>query len=99
MAVYDRAPGTTYVSNTHFERGYDAIRAMYAGRFGGGTHDAMGRLSIEILDCRALAAHRAYVIGRFHLHRSAAAGGVASGFTTLVFAQTPQGWRIVAGHS
>ena len=69
------------------------------GRFGGGTHDAMGQLSIEILDCRVLAAHRAYVIGRFHLHRSAAAGGDASGFTTLVFAQTPLGWWIVAGHS
>src|ERR1700743_3435276 len=44
MTCYENAPTTTYVSGAHFVHGYDAIRAMYAERFGGGTSAAMGQL-------------------------------------------------------
>ncbi|MES2055009.1 MAG: SgcJ/EcaC family oxidoreductase [Pseudomonadota bacterium] len=99
MTCYDKAPTTTYVSGDNFVQGYDAIRARYAQRFGGGTRAAMGELTLEIVDFRMLGNGHAYVVGRFHLHRDAANGGDASGPTTLVFAHTASGWRIVADHS
>jgi uncharacterized protein (TIGR02246 family) len=99
MACYERAATTTYVSGTRFVQGYDAIRANYAERFGGGTRAAMGQLSLEIVDFRMVGSDHAYVVGRFHLHRDAAHGGDASGPTTLLFRRTAAGWRIIADHS
>jgi uncharacterized protein (TIGR02246 family) len=99
MTCYENAPTTTYLSGNHFVHGYDAIRAMYAERFGGGSKAAMGDLTLEIVDFRLLGTDFAYVIGRYHLHRAAEAGGDASGPTSLVFRRTPQGWRIIADHS
>lgn len=99
MTCYENAPTTTYISGAHFVHGYDAIRAMYAGRFGGGSHAAMGQLAIEIVDFRSVGSDHAYVIGRFHLHREAADGGDATGPTTLLFQRTRAGWRIIADHS
>jgi len=99
MACYERAATTTYVSGTRFVQGYDAIRASYAERFGGGASAAMGQLSLEIVDFRMAGPDHAYVVGRFHLHRDAAHGGDASGPTTLLFKRTTAGWRIIADHS
>jgi uncharacterized protein (TIGR02246 family) len=99
MGCYERAATTTYVSGTRFVQGYDAIRATYAERFGGGTRAAMGQLSLEIVDFRMVGSDHAYVVGRFHLHRDAAHGGDASGPTTLLFRRTTAGWRIIADHS
>lgn len=98
MACYQDAPTTSYVSGTRFAQGFPAIRGMYGERFAGGRA-AMGELALEILDLRMLDARRAYVVGRFHLHRDAAAGGDVSGLTTLLFDRTPAGWRIIADHS
>ena len=99
MTCYEDAPATTYVSSTRFVQGYQAIRAMYAERFGGGDQAKMGQLSLEILDLQLLDQRHAYMVGRFHLRRQAAVGGDASGLTTLLFTQTARGWRIVADHS
>jgi uncharacterized protein (TIGR02246 family) len=99
MACYERAATTTYVSGTRFVQGYDAIRANYAARFGGGASAAMGQLSLEIVDFRMVGSDHAYVVGRFHLHRDADHGGDASGPTTLLFKRTAAGWRIIADHS
>jgi uncharacterized protein (TIGR02246 family) len=99
MGCYDRSPTITYVNATHVIHGYDAIRAMYGERFGGGSTAAMGQLSLEIVDFRQIGADHAYVVGRFHLHRDAAHGGDATGPTTLLFKRTPAGWRIIADHS
>lgn len=99
MQSYAPDAQTLYVSGSHTVHGYDAIRALYAARFGGGDRLAMGELGIEIVDFRLLGADHAFVLGRFHLHRDAAHGGDAQGPTTLVFARGPQGWRIIADHS
>lgn len=99
MTCYENSSETTYVSGTRLVKGYDAIRAMYAERFGGGSKDAMGQLSLEILDFRLVGPGFAYVIGRFHLHRDAAHGGDATGSTTLLFKHMSSGWQIVADHS
>lgn len=99
MTCYENAPTTTYVSGTHFIQGYQAISAMYAERFGGGSKAKMGQLSLEILDLQLLDPKHAYMVGRFHLHREAADGGDASGLTTLLFSKTNTGWLIVDDHS
>lgn len=99
MECYERGPGTTYVGSGKVVHGYEAIRSMYAGRFGSGDRAAMGLLTLEIVDFRQLGPDHAYVIGRFRIERDAAHGGPASGPTTLVFKRTRAGWRIIADHS
>jgi len=99
MTCYENASSTSYVSGTRFVQGYQAIRDMYAQRFGGGSKAAMGQLKLEIVDLRLLGSDHAYVIGRFHLHRAAADGGDATGPTTLLLHRTAAGWRIIADHS
>ena len=99
MTCYEKAPTTTYVNATHVLRGYDAIRAMYAERFSGGSSAVMGQLTLNVVDFRMLGDAYAYVVGRFHLHRDAAHGGEVTGPTTLLFKRTPAGWRIIADHS
>jgi uncharacterized protein (TIGR02246 family) len=99
MQSYAPAPDTVYVSGSHVVHGYDAIRALYAARFNGGDRLAMGALTVDIVDFRMMGPNHAWVLGQFHLHRDAAHGGDAQGPTTLVFARTQAGWRIVADHS
>jgi len=99
MTVYENSPDTVYVGGGKMTRGYAAIRDMYAARFGGGSAAAMGQLSIEILDFRLVDRDHAFVVGRFHLHREAQAGGDASGLTTLLFRRSAKGWHILADHS
>lgn len=99
MTCYEQAPTTTYVNATRTVHGYEAIRAMYAGRFDGGSSAVMGQLALEIVDFRMVGDMYAYVIGQYHLHRDAAHGGDATGPTTLLFKRTAPGWRIVADHS
>lgn len=99
MTVYENAADTVYIGGGKMTRGYTAIRDMYAARFGGGSAAAMGQLSIEILDFRMPDRDHAFVVGRFHLHRVAEAGGDASGMTTLLFRRGAKGWHIVADHS
>jgi ketosteroid isomerase-like protein len=39
------------------------------------------------------------VTGRFHLARSASAGGDAQGIFSLVFEKTSTGWKIILDHT
>ncbi len=100
MTCYADDPATSYVGSAgQVVTGYKSIREMYAGRFGGGSRAAMGRLSVDIETLRLLAPDYAYVIGRFHVRRDAADGGDATGLTTLVFQRRAGRWLIIADHS
>jgi ketosteroid isomerase-like protein len=59
----------------------------------------MGTLGFSGLEIRLLGPDYAAVIGRFHLDRSAGAGGEASGIFTLLFHKTSQGWKIILDHT
>jgi uncharacterized protein (TIGR02246 family) len=96
MRVYENSPETVYVGGAEPVRGFDAIRAMYAARFGDGAA-SMGRLALDVLDCRALGAEYALVIGRFSLDGLPRAA--ATGQFTLVFHRAAAGWRIISDHS
>lgn len=100
MTCYEDDPATSYVGGGgRLVTGYRAIRDMYAERFNGGSRAAMGALSINIESLRLLSPDYAYVVGRFHVRRSAADGGDATGLTTLVFHRRAGRWLIVADHS
>ena len=99
MTCYADDAATSYVGGGKLVTGYQAIRQMYASRFGGGSRSAMGVLTIDIESLRLIAADAAYVVGRFHLRRPAADGGDVTGLTTLVFRRQAGRWLIVADHS
>jgi uncharacterized protein (TIGR02246 family) len=96
METYENSPDTVYMGATSVIRGYAAIRAHYAAQYG---HGKMGRLSVSDLAVRPLGSDYAVATARWHLARSAAAGGDASGLFSLVVRRTAAGWRIITDHT
>ena len=96
MQGYKDSPDTTFISK-HVKHGYQAVRARYKRTFTSRT--AMGTLSFHHLDIHPLCADYATVTGEFHLKRTRAGGGNASGVFSLLFQKTPEGWRILLDHT
>ena len=88
MECYEESPDTLYLSATRFVSGYEAIRSMYAERFGG----AMGSLKISVLEIKPIETSHAVLVGTYSL-------GVDSGSCLLVLRKTARGWRISADHT
>ena len=59
MQSYEQSADVTFVGRTGLVRGYTAIHDMYARRFGSGGR--MGRLTLQVLDDRALGPDHALV--------------------------------------
>lgn len=98
MESYVASAEIAYVSGERLVRGYDAIRAMYAERFGAGScAGTMGQLSLRLLDLHLLGPRHAHVLGQFHLVTGQ--GEVAQGYTSLVFEHRTDGWKILKDHS
>ncbi|MCI3180392.1 hypothetical protein C5708_09015 [Caulobacter sp. CCUG 60055] len=97
MNCYEDDPRTAYIGAGGVVKGYKAIHDMYAARFGGARPASLGKLSMDILDFRALGGEHALVTGRFHLLR--AGQPEATGIFTLVFHKSAAGWRIVSDHT
>ena len=95
MTSYERSPGTVYVSGGRVVRGWAAIRAMYASRFGGGA--TLGRLSLVVREVRPLGRDDAFCLASYRLIRPAAPDD--AGVTTLILHRTRSGWRISVDHS
>src|SRR5579864_1646443 len=76
MEGYDKSDSTTFVSST-ITKGHAEVLANYRKRYP--TPEKMGTLRFSDLEIRSLGSDYASVIGRFHLDRSADAGGEASG--------------------
>ena len=98
MHCYEDAPSTTYLKRDGVVEGYKAIHDMYAARFGRNAA-SMGRLSMSLLNVRALGSDFALATGRYALRRAAAAGGDAGGLFTLVFHRSAAGWRVISDHT
>lgn len=96
MQGYADSPRTTFIGKT-VEHGYAMILARYQRAYS--TPAAMGHLDFTDLDVRMLGPDHAVVTGRFHLTRSAAGGGDASGVFSLVFEKEPAGWKIILDHT
>ena len=96
MHGYDDSPQTTFIGKS-VEHGYAMILARYQRSYS--SPEAMGHLDFSDLDVRMLGAEHAVVTGHFHLTRSQAGGGDASGVFSLVFEKKPSGWRIILDHT
>jgi ketosteroid isomerase-like protein len=59
----------------------------------------MGTLAFSNVAVRMLGPDLALVTGEFHLERTAAGGGSASGRYTLILRKTPAGWKIIHDHT
>lgn len=96
MHGYADSPRTTFIGKA-IEHGYAMILARYQSSYS--TPAAMGHLDFSGLDVRMLGPEHAVVTGHFHLTRTAAGGGDASGVFSLVFEKEPAGWKIILDHT
>ncbi len=96
MRGYDDSPQTTFIGKS-IEHGYQMILARYQHSYG--TPEAMGHLDFTDLEVRMLGADDAVVTGRFHLTRTQAGGGDATGIFSLVFERKAAGWKIILDHT
>lgn len=96
MRGYEDSPETTFVSDRVI-KGYAPVLERYKTRYP--TAEKMGKLRFSDLEVRLLGSDHASVIGRFHLDRTAAAGGPASGIFTLLFRKSESGWKILLDHT
>ncbi len=100
MHGYDDSPQTTFIGKS-IEHGYQMILARYQRNYA--SRDAMGQLDFNGIDVRLLGPKddptHAVVTGHFHLTRSQAAGGEASGIFSLIFEKEPSGWKIILDHT
>lgn len=97
MHSYADSPDTAFIGNTTIEHGYQMILNRYKTSYSSAA--AMGHLEFSGLDVRMLGADHAVVTGHFHLTRTAAGGGDASGVFSLIFEKQAAGWKIVVDHS
>ncbi len=73
-------------------------KAELTKQFGKDATGPADQLSFDFQDWRAIGRNHALVIARYIL-TPANGGKVVSGYTTVLFARTPKGWRIVSDHS
>lgn len=96
-SYYDDSPETTFVGSEVVHGGVQAILNRYRKAYP--TREAMGTLTFSGVGVRMLAADIALVTGEFHLERTAAGGGNASGRYTLVLRRSASEWKIIHDHT
>ncbi|HVX67694.1 MAG TPA: nuclear transport factor 2 family protein [Bryobacteraceae bacterium] len=94
VRTYDEA---AVMAGAQPTRGRAAILERYRKRYSG--RDQMGTLTFSALEVQMLSGDYASVMGRWHLARSAAAGGEVGGIFTLLVKRTEAGWKIVLDHT
>jgi len=96
MEGYDKSESTTFVGKA-ITKGHAQVLERYLKTYP--TPEKMGTLQFSDVETRMLGADYASVIGKFHLDRSAGAGGEAAGIFTLLFHKTSQGWKVILDHT
>ncbi len=96
MRGYENSPETTFIGKT-VQHGWQQVLERYKTSYS--TKESMGTLDFSDLNVRMLGADYALVTGKFHLARSAAGGGDASGVYSLVWKKTAEGWKIILDHT
>ena len=96
MQGYKDSPSTTFIGKS-VRHGYAGILERYRTTYNG--KEQMGQLAFSDIEISPIDAQVATVTGRFHLTRTAAAGGDASGIFSLVFQKTASGWKIILDHT
>jgi ketosteroid isomerase-like protein len=89
---YKNSPDILFIGSK-ISRGYSQMLERYRTVYS--TREKMGTLTYSDIEIQPLDEHFATATGKFHLERTAAGGGEASGSYLLVFEKTAQGWKIV----
>jgi ketosteroid isomerase-like protein len=95
-AGYKNSPDILFIGST-VRRGYDGMIASYRKNYP--NKAAMGVLTFSNVEVHPLDARFATVLGNFHLERTAAGGGNADGYYSLVMEKPAAGWKIVLDHT
>jgi len=96
MTAYENSAETMFIGKS-MVKGYASVRANYHKRYP--TPEAMGKLEFSQIEVKPLDSRHAYVTGRFHLARTDAAGGEASGIFSLLFEKKSASWKIILDHT
>jgi ketosteroid isomerase-like protein len=94
MEVYARSEQTRFASGGDVTLGWQTIFDRYHKKYA--TRTAMGVLNFSDIEVTPLGSGNALVFGRWQLKREA---DTPSGLFTLIFRNTPDGWRIVHDHT
>jgi ketosteroid isomerase-like protein len=94
MNGYDRANGTTFVSEDKITRGWQTVRDRYHKKYS--DRAKMGTLTFSDLEIMPLSNDSAIVLGSWRLKRK---DDQPHGRFTLIFCLTNAGWRIVHDHT
>lgn len=98
MDGYVRSDSLTFLSGGTVRRGWE--EALYGYVRGYPDAAAMGQLAFSDLSVTPLATDRALVWGRWRLQRQGDAEGQGpGGLFTLIFVETPDGWRVAHDHT
>lgn len=94
MAGYWKSDELRFASGGDVTHGWDATLARYHTRYP--DRAAMGTLSFEEIDVRALGPDHALAFGRYVLERES---DRPTGLFTLLLERRAEGWRIVHDHT
>jgi uncharacterized protein (TIGR02246 family) len=94
MNGYARSDKTVFVSGDEVTRGWQTVRDRYKAKYS--DREKMGTLNFSELEIAELGPDAAVALGRWELKR---AKDNPHGRFTLIFRQTPEGWRIVHDHT
>lgn len=94
MKGYARGEQTRFASGGDLTLGWQTVLDRYQTKYGNGA--GMGTLRFSDLDIGSLGPDSAFAFGHWHLTRDKE---TSSGLFTLLFRQTPEGWRIVHDHT
>jgi len=96
MQGYQDSPETTFIGKT-VHHGWQQVLERYEHDYS--SKEARGTLEFSDLSVRLLGANYAIATGRYHLTRSAAGGGDATGIFSLVWEKSAAGWKIILDHT
>jgi uncharacterized protein (TIGR02246 family) len=96
MQGYQDSPETTFIGKT-VHHGWQQVLERYKHDYS--SKEARGTLEFSDLSVRLLGANYAIATGRYHLTRSAAGGGDATGIFSLVWEKSAAGWKIILDHT
>jgi ketosteroid isomerase-like protein len=94
MNGYARSDKTTFISGDEVTHGWQTVLDRYRAKYS--DREKMGTLAFSELEITPLGTDAAVVLGRWQLKR---AKDTPHGRFTLIFRQTPEGWRIVQDHT
>lgn len=94
MVGYWNSDSLMFIGQSGVTYGYKQTLANYKKNYGDTAR--MGKLSFDILQVERLSPAAYFVVGKWHLQRSA---GNAGGHYTLLFRKIRGQWVIVADHS